>query len=642
MVVTHCREKGLVFSVANTLRLARYRAAVKQINAIEPTLTECPADALRAKTNDFRTQLRKGASLDTLLPEAFAVVREACRRTVGLRPYDVQLVGGMAIHDGCIAEMQTGEGKTLVATMPAYLNALPGQGVHVVTVNDYLAQRDTEWMGPVYEFLGLRLACILHGMTSEQKRDAYNAHITYGTNKEFAFDYLRDRLAATALERQAGKGLFERYHSAAGSGMQRPHHCAIVDEIDSILIDEARVPLIISEAPEGESPYADVIRYGDAVAGALRRDAHFVLDGPKKDVYLTDDGRHAVHENALKAPDEVPPHRPFQLIVEQALRARHFYARDREYMVADDKIVIIDEFTGRKQPDRSWSIGLHQAVEAKEGVSVTGENRTRAQVTYQRYFKLYKKLSGMTGTARTSRREFWKVFRLPVVAIPTHRPMRRRMLPDRVYAGRRARDEAIAKRVEDLHKIESRPVLIGTRTVRQSERLSKLFFDKGVDHVVLNARQDADEAAVIARAGRPGAVTIATNMAGRGVDIVLGPGVDDIGGLHVIGTERHDARRIDLQLGGRCGRQGDPGSFEFFLSCEDDILRNWKRGLSVRLRRNFATWEVRLIPRWLLKTLFVLAQRAAERRHLNTRMMLMEYDEWLDKSKKDLGVATWG
>jgi len=631
----------LLYQIVNAIRIKRFRRLMGRISSLESTIQGCSDAELKEKTPYFRQRLRRGASLSAILPEAFAVVREVARRIIGLRPYDVQLAGGIAIHRGMIAEMQTGEGKTLVATMPAYLNALTGKGVHIITVNDYLARRDAEWMGPIYQFLGLRVACVSHGITDQERHDAYAASITYGTNKEFAFDYLRDRLRIEAATREAGKGLFERSLGSLGAGIQRPHYYAIVDEVDSILIDEARVPLIIADAPKRESPHAPAIRLADRVAETLVRGVHFGVDARKKDVFLTDDGRSVLRERQARAEASIPINRPLELLVEQALRARLFFTRDREYLIGDGKAIIVDEFTGRKLPDRSWNTGLHQAIQAKERLDITSENRTLAQVTFQRYFKLYDKLSGMTGTARSSRREFWKVYKLKVVTIPTDRPLRRKMLPDRIFRSRRVKNEAVADRVAQMTDL-GRPVLIGTRSVKRSEEVGKILSRRGIAHVILNARQDAQEAAIIAQAGHPRTVTIATNMAGRGVDIILGDGVAQAGGLHVIGTERHDARRIDLQLGGRSGRQGDLGSFEFFLSFEDEILRTWKRALAVWLRRDADTWKAKLLPKPILRTLFVIAQHAAERRHLNVRMLLMEHDKWLEESKGNLGVPVWG
>ena len=441
--------------------------------------------------------------------------------------------------------------------------------------------------------------------------------------------------------------MFERWQSGGGEEakgvVQRPHNYAIVDEVDSILIDESRVPLIISDAAPDESPYADAVRLADRVAVALVRGDQFVVDHAKRDVYLTEEGRRHVLSSVSHLSLGIPATRPFDHFVEQALRARQLHVRDREYLVGGDKVVIVDEFTGRAQPDRSWSVGLHQAVQAKEGVPVTAENRTLGMVTFQRYFKLYKKLSGMTGTAWSSRREFRKVFKLRVVRIPTNRPLRRRSLGDQVLTGRKAKNEAIAERIAEMNA-KGRPVLVGTRTVKRSEEVSALLMEKGIAHSVLNARQDAEEAAVVAKAGQRGTVTIATNMAGRGVDIVLGEGVAEMGGLHVIGTERHDARRIDLQLGGRAGRQGDPGSFEFYLSLEDDILRQWSRRYSARRRRRLRSRRGGRgrRPGRISAFFFRIAQRAAERRHLNARVLLMEYDEWLEKSKGNLGLPTWG
>ncbi|MFH0965293.1 MAG: preprotein translocase subunit SecA [Planctomycetota bacterium] len=634
----------MLYEGVNWVKVRGLMRRARAVAALEGEVQKLSEAELVGKTAAFRERVRTGEKLEAVLPEAFACVREAARRTIGLRHYDVQVAGGVALHRGKAVEMQTGEGKTLAATMPAYLNALTGRGVHIVTVNDYLAKRDTEWMGPIYQFLGLRVGCIAHGMTHEERRSAYRAHVTYGTNKEFAFDYLRDQLRRHASRRSSAAGVFERWKSGEGSEgagtVQRAHHYAIVDEVDSILIDEARVPLIISDAAPEESPYAKAIRLADRIAGRLVRGTQYGIDVVKQDAYLTEAGKALAAESFAQVAAEVPPGRPFAHFVEQALRARQFYVRDREYLVTDDKVIIVDEFTGRALPDRSWSVGLHQAIQAKEGLPVTAETRTLGMVTFQRYFKLYEKLCGMTGTARSSRGEFRRVFHLEVVSIPTNRRLRRRNAGDLIYADRRRKNEAIVGRILELHA-QGRPVLVGTRSVKRNEELAAMLSERGIEHAVLNARQHAEEAKIIARAGELGRVTIATNMAGRGVDIVLGDGVAALGGLAVIGTERHDARRIDLQLGGRAGRQGDLGSFEFYLSFEDDILREWKRGLAARLR-----WRYRrrsgTPPRTLMGLLFPTAQRSAERKHLNARMLLMEYDEWLEKSKGNLGLPSWG
>jgi preprotein translocase subunit SecA len=628
------------FEVVNRLRLAKLHRTVERVNAFRDHVADRSDARLRGSTAALRERLSMGEGLDDLLPEAFALVREAARRQIGQEHYDVQVLGAAAMHAGWIAEMQTGEGKTLTATMPVFLNALTGRGVHVVTVNDYLAQRDAEWMGGIYRALGLTVGCLVHGITDSERIAAYAADVTYGTNKEFAFDYLRDQLRQDAARAGRVGGIFERAARQDGqrvNRVQRGHNFAIVDEVDSILIDEARVPLIISERESAESPYAPAYRAAHELALRLRQGRDYTLDTAKRNVELTEAGLGTARATSGIS---TPPSRPFEHMVRQALQAQLLFERDREYLVVDGKVTIVDEFSGRTLPDRTWSLGLHQAVETKEVLTVTDENRTLASVTFQRYFKLYGKLAGMTGTAQESRREFAKVFGLPVVAIPTNRPLRRQKLPYRVFATWERKREAVLNRILELHEA-GRPVLVGTRSVQRSEELSELLTAHGVEHNVLNARQHAREAAIVAEAGQRGRVTIATNMAGRGVDIRLGAGVAELGGLHVLGTELHEAGRVDRQLGGRAARQGDPGSFEFFASLEDDLLARWSRAVARRLLTRAAHAPASPVSRLYL-LLFDLAQRSIERRHLRIRLDLLDYDKNLEEMKGSLGVPVWG
>ncbi|MGL6251320.1 MAG: preprotein translocase subunit SecA, partial [Billgrantia desiderata] len=579
----------------NDREVKRMQRQVQQINALEPQYEALDDAALQARTGEFRARLANGESLDALLPEAFATVREASKRVMSMRHFDVQMVGGMTLHRGRIAEMKTGEGKTLVATLAVYLNALPGEGVHVVTVNDYLARRDAEWMRPLYEFLGLSVGIIFAGQTAEEKRAAYACDITYGTNNEYGFDYLRDNMAFS-LEDKVQRGL----------------SFAIIDEVDSILIDEARTPLIISGAVDENTELYKVV---DRLAAQLERgeiseDADapvtgdFVLEEKQKQVEITEAGHNKVEElmraeGLLGEDDSLYAAQNLNLLhhMHSALRARHLYHRDVDYIVANNQVVIVDEHTGRTMPGRRWSEGLHQAVEAKEGVPVQRESQTLASTTFQNYFRLYDKLAGMTGTADTEAFEFRQIYGLDVIVIPTNRPLVRRDLNDLVYLTAEEKYEAIINDVK-AETEAGRPVLVGTASIETSEYLAGLMKQAGLSFNVLNAKQHQSEAEIIAQAGRPGAITIATNMAGRGTDIVLGgnweaeaaklenPSEEQIaqlreewrlrheavleaGGLHVIGSERHESRRIDNQLRGRAGRQGDPGSTRFFLSMED-------------------------------------------------------------------------
>jgi len=608
---------------------------IGQINALEKTTADLSDARLRERVDGFRRQAREGRPPAALLPEVFAVVRESARRNVGLRHFDVQLMGGLAMSRGAIAEMATGEGKTLVATLWAFLAALSGRGVHIVTVNDYLAKRDREWMGPVYEKMGLTVGVILEKMQPAERRQAYAADVTYGTNKEFGFDYLRDQLARMSRRERLGRQIRDSLlgvENRTDSGIvQRGHACAIVDEVDSILIDEARVPLIIASAP-GECKEAAVYRLADDVAGRLEPRRHFKLTPRKRLTELTDEGRQRIYELLPPGMKASAGERPWSQCVEQALRARYFWKRDRDYIIVDNKLVIVDEFTGRQQPDRTWSDGLHQAIEARENIDIRSEHQTLAQITFQRYFRMYDHLCGMTGTAATSAREFWTIYGLPVVRIPTNRPLRRTLAPDVVFASAAAKFNAIETVILDMHR-QGRPVLVGTRNVAVNEYISQRLATLGLPHAVLNAKQHEQEARIVAQAGQPGNITIATNMAGRGTDILLGKGVAALGGLHVIGTERHDARRIDLQLLGRAGRQGDPGSGQFFVSLEDEMIQlhgpRWARRAAKG--KDMKPLEGR---RW--GALFDRTQRRLERLHLTIRRDLMVHDDWLEKALRRL------
>ena len=648
-------------------------ARVGKITALEPQMQALSDDQLRAKTQEFKDRIAKGASLDDLMDEAFAVVREAARRVLGQRHYDVQLVGGMILHKGGIAEMRTGEGKTLVATAPTYLNALSGKGVHVITVNDYLAQRDSEWMGQVYRFLGLSVGVIVHGLSQGQRQAAYQSDITYGTNNEFGFDYLRDNLVYDASEM-----------------VQRGHNFAIVDEVDSILIDEARTPLIISGPTEDRS---DFYRTIDLVIKELVQDkATYDFDEKQRQVILTEYGSEKVEEMLGEAghlaEDSAGLYDPANISVvhhvNQALRANVIYVRDKDYIVRAGEVILIDEFTGRMMHGRRLSEGLHQAIEAKEGATVQPENQTLASVTIQNYFRLYSKLSGMTGTASTEAQEFMDIYKMDVAEIPTNRPVQRIDDDDEVYRTAREKNEAIIKQIVDCYT-RGQPILVGTVTIEKSEQLSELLkahtFEKdgktirGIPHNVLNARFHEQEAVIVADAGVPGAVTIATNMAGRGTDIQLGGKVDmrlakwrdeqrglgievtpqqaldkkaeieaeikDLkeqaraaGGLFVLGTERHESRRIDNQLRGRTGRQGDPGHSKFFLSCEDDLLRIFAGDRLDSIMRTFGVQEGEAITHKWLNSAIATAQKRVEQRNYEIRKNLLKYDDVINDQRK--------
>ena len=541
-----------IFGSKNDRYLRRLRPIVARINALEPQMQELADEDFAQRMAEYRQQVQAGErTLDDLLPEVFALVREASRRVMGMRHYDVQLVGGIVLHRGKIAEMKTGEGKTLVATLPVALNALSGKGVHVVTVNDYLATRDAQWMGKLYNFLGLSVGVIVNGLDDQARKEAYGADITYGTNNEFGFDYLRDNMKFYATQL-----------------VQRGHNFAIVDEVDSILIDEARTPLIISGASD-ES--VGMYRAMDQIVRQLGPE-DYTVDEKARTAMLSEEG--VAHCEALLHVDNLfdPANITQQHCILQALKAHHVFKRDVDYIVQNDKVVIVDEFTGRLMDGRRYSDGLHQALEAKENVTIAAENQTLASITFQNYFRMYDKLAGMTGTADTEAVEFHQIYNLEVVSIPPNKPMQRKDYPDLIYRTRKEKYDAIIEAIRELYE-KGQPVLVGTISIETSEMLSQRLKKLNIPHSVLNAKQHAREAEIVAQAGQKGHVTIATNMAGRGTDIVLGEGVLELGGLHILGTERHESRRIDNQLRGRSGRQGDPGSSRFYLSLEDDLMR---------------------------------------------------------------------
>jgi preprotein translocase subunit SecA len=584
--------------------------------------------ALGAAAAELRTELRVHGFQDDLVARAFAVVREAASRRLGQRPFDVQLLGGRVLLAGMVAEMETGEGKTLTATLPACTAALAGVPVHVVTVNDYLARRDAEWMGPIYEALGLSVGVIVHGMEPEARREAYGCDVTYCTNKELAFDYLKDRITLRDQPSRVRLQLERLYGDTRPRRLLlRGLHYAIVDEADSVLVDEARTPLIISGGGADTGMRREYER-ALGLADALTPDADFIVDTGNRAVRLTDAGRSRLAELAQPLGGLWTGRLRREEMVRQALSARHLFHRDRDYLVADDRVQIIDEYTGRLMPDRSWEHGLHQLIEVKEGCTVTGRNDPLARISYQRFFRRYGRLAGMTGTAREIAGELWTVYGLAVVSIPTNARLRRRYRPDHVYSSSSARWWAVIARVQAVNR-RGRPLLLGTRSVAASEHLSQLLAEAGLPHRVLNARQDREEAAIIADAGTAGHITVATNMAGRGTDIRLGPGVAEHGGLHVIATERHEARRIDRQLFGRCGRQGDPGSYEAMTSLEDELMvtygRRWARLARLLARRD-------RVPAWIAGFALRRAQRAAERTHARMRSDLLRMDEHLESA----------
>ncbi len=637
-----------IMGTKNERELKLLRPVVERINSLEASISSLTDEQLKNKTLEFKERVSRGESLDEILPEAFAVVREASKRVLNMRHFDCQLIGGIVLHQGKIAEMKTGEGKTLVATLPAYLNAITGKGVHVVTVNDYLAKRDSEWMGTIYRFLGLSVGCIVHDLDDEERKAAYNADITYGTNNEFGFDYLRDNM----------KFSINDY-------VQREFNYAIVDEVDSILIDEARTPLIIS-GPSEES--TDLYYQVDKIIPYLKNDKDFTIDEKAKTVTLTEEGITKV-ENLLNVGNLYDP-KNMEILhhVNQALRAHHMFKRDVDYVVKDGEVIIVDEFTGRLMPGRRWSDGLHQAVEAKEKVKIEKENQTLATITFQNFFRMYRKLAGMTGTAETEAAEFKKIYNLDVVVIPTNKPMIRIDEPDVIYKTEKEKFKAVVAEIKKLYE-SGAPVLVGTSSIEKNEKISALLKREGVPHQVLNAKHHEKEAEIIAQAGRPKTVTVATNMAGRGVDIILGGNpvllakgrfggdtenpeyqqvleelkqkceedrkkVLSVGGLHIIGTERHESRRIDNQLRGRAGRQGDPGKSRFYLSLEDDLMRIFGSERIAVVMDKLGIEEGEAIEHRMVSKAIENAQKRVEAHNFEIRKHLLEYDDVMNKQRE--------
>lgn len=632
----------LLFGSPSERRLARAALCVDQIRYWESEFDKLNDAELLKLGLRLKGRARGGESLDRLAPEAFAAVCVAAKRTIGLRPFDVQLAAGLVLHHGALAEVATGEGKTLIAALPLFLNALTGKGVHLATVNDYLAKRDCEWMGPIYRSLGLTVAALQMTMPDDLRQEAYRCDITYGVASEFGFDFLRDRLRLRSAG-QAGSVPF--WAAWTGNGqrtapldprVQRGFNYAIVDEADSILIDEARTPLIISAATRPATEEESVVYlWADNLARQMRINEHFTFDVKKQKLELTEAGRYLARwSNPPTGPHSHAMDKLYEHI-ERALQAHYRFRRDQHYMVHDNKVIIIDEYTGRRMPDRHWREGLHQAVEAKERVPITMAAEHAASITFQSFFKLYKKLAGMTGTAAPNNREFRRVYKLHVVVVPTNRPVIRKQLPDRVFPTEEAKFDAV---VEETRKLiaAGRAVLIGTRSVEKSERLSEKLSQAGIPHQVLNARQHEREAEIVSHAGEKGRVTIATNMAGRGTDIKPDPSVVQAGGLHVLGTERHEARRIDRQLAGRTGRQGDPGTCQFFLSLEDELLEALGQRAQAKLvalgrSGKHLDWN-KFLP------LFYKAQRKTERRHYIQRVDLMVYEKQRQEVLKELGA----
>jgi len=602
-----------VFGSKNERELKQLQPIVDKINALEPEVQALQDEQLKARTAVFRQRLDQGETLDDLLPEAFATVREASMRTLKMRHFDAQLIGGIVLHQGKIAEMKTGEGKTLAATLPAYLNALSGKGVHIITVNDYLARRDTEWMGHIYKFLGLSVGTIMHGLDDKERLASYGADITYGTNNEFGFDYLRDNMK------------FDRE-----SLVQGELNFAVVDEVDSILIDEARTPLIISGPAEKST---DLYYQINSLIPRLSKDTHYTVDEKARSAILSEEGV-AKAENLLKVDNIFDP-KNIELLhhINQALKAYALFKRDVDYIVKNGEVIIVDEFTGRLMPGRRYSDGLHQALEAKENVKIENENQTLATITFQNYFRMYSKLSGMTGTADTEAAEFKKIYDLDVVVIPTNMPMIRQDAPDVIYKTRKEKFNAALDEIVELHK-KGQPVLVGTISIDVSEDFSKKLKKRGIKHTVLNAKNHEKEAEIIAQAGQMGAVTISTNMAGRGTDIVLGEGVTDLGGLHILGTERHESRRIDNQLRGRSGRQGDPGSSRFYLSLEDDLLRIFGGERITSIMEKLGMEEGEPIEHNMISRAIENAQAKVEGHNFDIRKQLIEYDDVMNQQRE--------
>ena len=650
-----------IFGDQNEKALKKMQPIVEKINNLESKIQRLSDEKLKEKTVDFKDRIKKGEVLDDILPEVFAVVREAAKRTLGQRHFDVQLMGGIAMHQGKITEMKTGEGKTLTATLPLYLNALEEKGCHLVTVNDYLARRDTVWMGQIYHFLGLSVGCLNHEQSfvydpeykksAEEKdkirdelgsfqvvedflrpvsrKEAYLADITYGTNNEFGFDYLRDNMVYN---------MDQLVQSRNNENDEDIYHFAIIDEVDSILIDEARTPLIIS-APDTESSkwYQEFAR----IIPKLNSEIDFKVDEKRKAVTLTEEGINKIEK--LLGKENIYEERGIKYLhhLEQALRAEALFKRDRDYIVKNNQVIIVDEFTGRLMPGRRWSGGLHQAIEAKEGVPVQAESLTLASITFQNFFRMYKKIAGMTGTAVTSAEEFQKVYGLDTVMIPTHKPMIRKDLPDKIFKTQKGKYQAVVEEVKNRHS-QGQPILIGTTSIDKNEHLSRLLKAEGISHEVLNAKNNEKEAAIIAQAGKRGQVTVATNMAGRGVDIILGGNPPDqkeaeeikkVGGLCVIGTERHEARRIDNQLRGRAGRQGDPGVSQFFISLEDDIVRVFGGDTIKRVFERFDFPENMPIENKMISRAIESAQARIEGYNFDIRKHLLEFDDVLNKQR---------
>lgn len=631
---------GAIFGSQNERDIKAVKPIVEKVNAFEPSIQKLSDDELKAKTVEFRERLEKGETLDDILPEAFACVREASVRTIGLRHFDVQLIGGYILHKGKIAEMRTGEGKTLVATLSSYLNALPGKGVHIVTVNDYLAKRDKEWMGAIHEKLGLTVGNVSHDVSNEERRAAYNCDITYVTNNELGFDYLRDNMVISKEDR-----------------VLRPLNYAIIDEVDSILIDEARTPLIISGAgDQATDKYYVCNRIVPLLKGRKITEAEEIkakYDGVDLTVgydYLVDEKNHTVvmTEQGIQKAEKVLGIKNIYDDLQsewvhhltQAVRAHNLYHRDVEYVVKDGEVIIVDEFTGRLMPGRRWSDGLHQAVEAKENLNIAQENQTLATITFQNFFRMYNKISGMTGTASTESAEFWEIYKLGVVEVPTNNPMVRKDHPDVIYKTEEEKDEAIVNEVEASWR-KGQPVLVGTRSIEKSEKLAAMLRKKGIPHQVLNAKYHELEAQIIANAGAKSAVTIATNMAGRGTDIVLGAGdavqneeVKSFGGLHIVGTERHESRRIDNQLRGRAGRQGDPGSSRFFLSMEDELMRLFGSDRMAYMMGKLGLKRGEDIQHPLISRAVEGAQRKVEGMNFDIRKQLIDFDNVMNKQRE--------
>ena len=643
-----------IFGSRNQRTIKRMGKQVERINQLEADFESLSDEQVKAKTEEFKQRLEQGESLDSLLPEAFAAVREASKRTLGMRHFDVQLIGGMTLHQGKIGEMRTGEGKTLVATLPVYLNALTGKGVHVITVNDYLAQRDAEWMAPVYQFLGMSVGVILSGQTHEQKKEAYDSDITYGTNNEYGFDYLRDNMAFEQEQR-----------------VQRELNFAVIDEVDSILIDEARTPLIISGQAEDSSEMYRAINQLIPQLEAQEKESQedeedtgdYTIDEKGKQANLTELGQERIEDLLRKTgllPDGQSLYSPASIMllhhVNAALRAHKLFKKDVDYVVKDNEVIIVDEHTGRTMPGRRWSDGLHQAIEAKEGVNIQNENQTLASITFQNYFRLYNKLSGMTGTADTEATELHMIYGLEVVVIPTNKPMQRLDMADLIFLSKEEKYAAIIEEIKELQE-KGQPILVGTVSIESSELISNALKKGKIKHQVLNAKFHAKEADIIAQAGRPGTVTIATNMAGRGTDIVLGGNLQadidalgenpseekiakakeewqkrhdavlEAGGLAIIGTERHESRRIDNQLRGRSGRQGDPGLSRFYLSLEDDLMRIFASERLGMMMQRLGWEEGEALEHKMVSRAIENAQRKVEQRNFDMRKNLLEYDD---------------